>query len=179
MKSHQEREEDNRRRALLEIKRILPYVEEVNSDLYRISASLRPDPDDDNQYAHWVYEIKTQLDFIASALTDEFGNRFGSVCQDGHIFKLLQLYEDSLQLPTKSIQEKMVLEFLIRVCTAIIVANGSGEPDSIRHTQADYALGNTRLFIDHLVQEHDRNNKCREKNVWFDLKMQNYINAQE
>ena len=38
-----------RRQIILEIKQILPYLGDVNLDLFRISASLRPDVDDDNQ----------------------------------------------------------------------------------------------------------------------------------
>ena len=179
MSISKETQTDYKKQVLLELKRILPFLKKVNNDLYDLSASLRPDPNNDNQYAHWVYEIKMQLDFIASSLTDENGNRFGGVCQDGHIFKLLHLYEESLRVPNKNIQEKMVLEFVTKVCTAIIIANGSGEPDATRHVQADYALRNTRLFIDHLVEEHNRNNKNREKNVWFDITKPNYIDQQE
>lgn len=179
MKTHQEIRDENRGQEILGLKPILPYLEEVNYYLYKISASLRPDPDDDNQYARWVYEIKEHLDFIASALTDEYGDRFGGICQDGHIFKLQKLYEDSIQIPNKSIQEKLVLEILIKVCTAIIIANGSDEGHTLRHTQADFAFNNTRKFINHLVKEHERNNLCREKNVWFSLIESNYINTQE
>jgi hypothetical protein len=176
MKTLNERQAESRRQEILEIKCILPYLSEVNGYLYRISASLRPDPNDNNEYAQWVYEIKEQLDFVASALTDENGYRFGGICKDGHIFKLLHLYEDSLQLPTKSIQERMVLELLIKVCTEIIINNGDGLN---YRTNYDYALSNTRKFINHLVKEHELNNSCREKNVWFDLIGMNYINAQD
>jgi hypothetical protein len=176
MNTQKEIQDEYRRHDILEIKKILPYLGEVNSYLYSISASLRPDPDDDNQYAHWVYEIKIQLDFIASALTDEKGNRFGGICQDGHIFKLLHLYEESLQVHPKSIQQKIVLELLIKVCTEIIINNGDGLNDRRNYK---YALSNTRKFIDHLADEHELNNACREKNVWFSLDETNYINTQE
>jgi hypothetical protein len=181
MKSIKEIQDESRRKDILEIKRILPYLTEVNRCLSSISASLRPDSDDNNQYSHWVYEIKVQLDFIASALTNEYGKRFGGVCQDGHIFRLKHLYEDSLKLSNKSIQERLVLELLINVCTAIIIANGNGseESDALSNIQADFALGNTRKFINHLVKEHQINNSCREKNVWFSIVGSNYINSQE
>lgn len=154
---------------IIRIKKIAPYLHRLNSDLYRICASLRPNPYHENQYANLVYEIKSQLDFIASALTDEHGRRFGGICQDGHIFKLLHLYEDSLQIPTKSIQKKMVLEILINVCSYIIVANGALEGGANRFTQTDYALDDTREFINFLVYCHEKNNNYREKNIWFDL----------
>jgi hypothetical protein len=174
MKTRREMQDESRMKDIIELRNILPYLGKVNGHLHEISSSLRPDPDDNNQYAHWVYEIKSHLDFIASALTDENGNRFGGICQDGHIFKLLSLYEDSIQLHTKSIQEKLVLELLIKVCTEIIIDNGDGLNKRINY---NYSLGNTRKFINHLVEEHERNNKCREKNVWFDLIETNYINT--
>jgi hypothetical protein len=176
MKTRKEMQDESRRQEIIEIKNMLPYLSKVNGHLHEISLSLRPDPNDNNQYAHWVYEIKTQLDFIASALTDENGNRFGGICQDGHIFKLLHLYKDSIQLYTKSIQERLILELLIKVCTEIVIDNGGGLNNRRNY---DYSLRNTRRFINHLVEEHERNNQSREKNVWFDLTETNYINTQE
>jgi hypothetical protein len=167
MMIQKEIQDECRNRAILEIESILPYVEKVNGHLYSISASLRPNPNDNDKYSYWVYEIKTQLDFVASALTDENGKRFGGICKDGHIFTLLNLYKDSLQIPTKSIQEKMVLELLIEVCTEIIIDNGDG----LNNRRNDhYALFNTRKFINHLVEEHTLNNTRREKNIWFELR---------
>ena len=180
MKTFQEKKEEIRRNEILDLKRILPYLGEVNNYLFRIYSSIRPKPDDSNQYSHLLYEIKLQLDFIASALTDENGYRFGGICQDGHIFRLQRLYEDSLQLPTKSIQEKLILELLIKVCTAIIIANGNGPggENETRHLQADFALKNTRKFITHLVEQHELNSENGERNEWFDIFAPNYINSQ-
>ena len=127
---------DNRVEEILDLKQILPYLNEVNYYLFKIYDSLISGIDysnsDDNFYSkeeiysHWIYEIKYNLDFIASSLTDEFGNRFGGYCLDGFVNRLLALYEDSLQIPNKSIQEKIILELLIKVCLEIIVNNGDG-----------------------------------------------------
>ncbi len=181
MKSFEEIKKENRRKEILEVKNIIPYLGEVNYYLYQISSSIRPDPHDSNQYAHYIYEIKLQLDFISSALTDENGDRFGGYCLDGHIFRLKELYEDSLKVPDKSIQERLILKLLIEVCTAIIIANGNGpeEEEAIRHINAEFALKNTRKFINHLVNEHELNNYDRGKNIWFDIFQPNYISLQE
>ena len=161
---------NDRRLEILEVKNIIPYLTKVNYDLYDLSASLRGEIEDD-LYAHWILHLKRHLDFIASALTDEFGDRFG-YCQDGNIFLLLSLYEDSLQIFTKSIQEKLVIKLLISVCTEVVINNGDGINDRSNY---DYSLKNTRTFINHLTEEHARNKSLTYKNVWFDLKESNYI----
>lgn len=177
MKTKEEIRFEKRRKSILEVRKILPYLEKVNNDLFDLDASLRPDSSVESQYAYWVCEIKVQLDFIASALTDEKGNRFGGEFQDGFIVELKDLYTDSLMIQTKTIQEKIMLNLLIKVCDAVLIANGSGESNSFRHINADYALGNTRKFINLLLDEYEYNNYSLEKHIWFDLKQPNFINS--
>ncbi|GAP68709.1 hypothetical protein BA6E_104157 [Bacteroidales bacterium 6E] len=145
---------------------ILPYLEEFNNDLHDLYES---GPNGDMRYDYMLYEIQTHLDFIASSLTNEDGDRFGGSCGDGHIFKLLHLYEDSLKVSNKTIQEKIMLKIYERVCSGIIVTNGNGATDLslMKNRYRQYALENCRMLIGFLLDEHS--GFKRHTNTWVSL----------
>jgi hypothetical protein len=129
------------------------YLNDLKSALWNIKSSLR---EGDNRFSYYVYEIKQNLDFIASSMTDETGRHLG----DGFVFILIHLYEDSIQIHSKNIQDRLMIEIYIKVCTACIIQNGSGiYSHTSKHTEAPFALKNSRQFINFLSRIQERHKR--------------------
>ena len=113
------------------------YLQELKWDLMSLKDSIR-----ENIYEEFMMNIvmlNENLKLIKTSMTDHTGHDLG----DGYIFILDQLYNDSLVVHGKSIQQRLILSICKKICTECIIKNGSDR----RRDREPYNLDNALSFL--------------------------------
>jgi|TARA_B110000879_G_scaffold200019_1_gene273555 hypothetical protein len=113
------------------------YLKELKWDLISLRDSLR-----ENVYEEFqmnILTLKRNLELIKTSMTDHTGHDLG----DGYIFILDKLYNDSLVVHGKSIQQRLILGICKKICTECIIKNGSDR----RRDREPYNLDNALSFL--------------------------------